>query len=100
MRRATGCAAAARLAIAPSAWRAPDSDRGADGRHRQAFTQRAHNLIQVNRIMRKLAFLSSRVFGAAVLLVALLLAAPRLAAAQDAAAFINNLGTQGLQVLG
>ena len=49
--------------------------------------------------MRKLATLSSRFVGAALLVIVLLPAAPRLAQAQDAAAFINNLGNQGLQAL-
>ena len=43
---------------------------------------------------------SVRAIGIVILALACLPAAPRGAAAQDAAAFINNLGQQGIQVLG
>jgi phospholipid transport system substrate-binding protein len=45
-------------------------------------------------------FRTLRAAGLVVLLVGCLVAAPRGAAAQDAAAFISNLGAQGMQVLG
>src|SRR5436190_15108896 len=50
--------------------------------------------------MPELKFRTLRAAGLVLLLVGCLGAAPRGAAAQDAAAFISNLGAQGLQVLG
>jgi len=50
--------------------------------------------------MPEFRFRTLRAAGLVVLLVGCLGAAPRGAAAQDAAAFISNLGAQGMQVLG
>jgi len=50
--------------------------------------------------MRESSFRSPRLIGFILLALACLPAAPRGAAAQDAAGFINNLGQQGMQVLG
>jgi phospholipid transport system substrate-binding protein len=50
--------------------------------------------------MREFSIRSVRAIGILVLALACLPAMPRGAAAQDATAFINNLGQQGLQVLG
>jgi phospholipid transport system substrate-binding protein len=50
--------------------------------------------------MREFSLRSVRAIGLVVLALACLPAAPHGAAAQDAAAFINHLGQQGLQVLG
>ncbi len=51
-------------------------------------------------MLRRVPFRLPRALGVALLLLGLLPAAPRLAAAQDAAAFIQNLGTQAIQVTG
>jgi ABC-type transporter MlaC component len=51
-------------------------------------------------MMRQFSVRSLRAIGILVLALAFLPTASREAAAQDAAAFINNLGQQGLQVLG
>ena len=50
--------------------------------------------------MREFTIRSGRAIGLVLLILACLPAAPRGAAAQDAAAFITNLGQQGIQVLG
>jgi len=50
--------------------------------------------------MPEFRFRTLRAAGLVVLLVGCLGAAPRGAAAQDAAAFVSNLGAQGMQVLG
>lgn len=50
--------------------------------------------------MSEFRFRTLRAAGLVVLLVGCLGVAPRDAAAQDAAAFISNLGAQGMQVLG
>jgi phospholipid transport system substrate-binding protein len=50
-------------------------------------------------MMRKTVFRAAQAFGVA-LFVACLAAVPRGAAAQDASAFIQNLGNQAIQVLG
>src|SRR5690349_2296446 len=51
-------------------------------------------------MMRNVVFRSPRALGVALLLAASLAAAPRGEAAQDATAFIENLGNQAIQVLG
>jgi phospholipid transport system substrate-binding protein len=51
-------------------------------------------------MMRRPRFGLSRAIGVALLLFALVPAAPRTASAQDAAAFIQNIGTQAMQMLG
>jgi phospholipid transport system substrate-binding protein len=50
--------------------------------------------------MQEFSIRSARAIGIVVLALAFVPAAPRGAAAQDAAAFISHLGEQGLQVLG
>ncbi len=50
--------------------------------------------------MRKIAFRAPRAIGVALLAFACLAALPRGAAAQDAGAFIQNLGSQAIQVMG
>ena len=51
-------------------------------------------------MIRNIAFQTSRVIGIALLLAACLVAGPRGGAAQDAAALVQNLGNQAIQVLG
>ena len=50
--------------------------------------------------MREFSLRSPRLIGILLLALACVPSAPRYAAAQDAGSFINNLGQQGMQVLG
>lgn len=82
-------------------YREDQPQRGANGLRRPVFTPFKRGQFDWGGlVMGKFSMHSVRAIGLLVLALVCLPATSRDAAAQDAASFINNLGQQGLQVLG